>query len=516
MKRAFVPLVFFISIATTLPSWAGYKDLLNNWKTYEPTDFYKQYAKPKAVREISPTPPDRDFEAQVTKIKEMKVKWEKVLQIIEKESVFYRPEPGRLNELLPAGTDPSVAERRLAEGFSIQDLEILAILRNPGVKGAEDRFKATLENYSMVWNLDEILRQYTAFTEDLMIGIGPMKGREPVENKFPFPGILALKGEIVTQEVKASKEALEIGRRTAITQIRKSYWNLLFIHKAQDITREMLGLLKHLEAVAKTRYETGKTSFQDLIKINIEREKVEEDLKTLREQQHNLEVEILKILDLKPTTRVVSPSPAETIRKIPDLASLYPIGLDKRQELNQFRAAIGKMERMIEMAETAIYPSFSLNLSLYQDEAISQVGTFRKKDPFDVNTTASMGAGLPKMPWYGANDAYLRETRQKLEALRKDLIKAKDETLFKVRESWFRLDRAKREEALFAKRVVHLSQAALEVSTRGYETGKVTFADVIASYTSWLKDNLAVQKRKSDLGIASAELEETIGTSLRE
>ena len=39
------------------------------------------------------------------------------------------------------------------------------------------------------------------------------------------------------------------------------------------------------------------------------------------------------------------------------------------------RAMIGKMERMIEMAETMIYPPYSLSLSFFQDEAITQVGT---------------------------------------------------------------------------------------------------------------------------------------------
>ena len=129
-----------------------------------------------------------------------------------------------------------------------------------------------------------------------------------------------------------------------------------------------------------------------------------------------------------------------------------------------------------------------------------------------MTTTASTGAGLPKKPWYGSNDAYLGETRQKLAALREDLEGARAETLFRVREAWFRLDLANREEALYDKRVVNLSQAALEVSTRGYETGNVTFADVIASYSNWLKDNLALERRKSDLGISRAELEEAVGS----
>ena len=514
--RVRIVLLSTVVLMAAGPARAGYKTLFREWRHYEPAALNQYAPASRPSPSIQPMLSDGGFNAQVDKLKEIKKHWENALTGAKEEEAFYRADSDRLKVMRPSVTNPSVAEELLGNGFTLGDLETLAILRNPGIKASEDRLRATLETYSQVWNLDEILRQYTAFTEDLMTGVGPLEGKEPAEMKFPFPGVLALKGEVVTQEVKASREVLEIARRTAITRARKSYWDLLFVGKAQDITREMLGLLKHLERVAATRYETGKTNFQDLIKIKIERAKTEEDLKTLSEQQRTLEVALLELLDLQPTVRMTAPGPIEPDREVPELVHLYSVSLDRKQELRKLRAEVGKMERVIEMAETAIYPLYSLNLSLFQDEAVSRVGTFRKKEPFEVTTSASTSAGLPKMPWYGSNDAYLRETRQKLEALRKDLRRAENETFFRVREAWFRLDRAKREEALYAERVAILSQAALEVSMRGYETGKVAFADVIASYNSWLRDNLAVERRRSDLGISRAELEEAIGASLKE
>ena len=70
--------------------------------------------------------------------------------------------------------------------------------------------------FSQVTQLDEILRRYTAFTEASMPGIGPMKGQEPIEQKFPFPGVMSLKGEVINQSVKIERENLEIARRDAV------------------------------------------------------------------------------------------------------------------------------------------------------------------------------------------------------------------------------------------------------------------------------------------------------------
>jgi len=78
-----------------------------------------------------------------------------------------------------------------------------------------------------------------------------------------------------------------------------------------------------------------------------------------------------------------------------------------------------------------IYPPYSLNFSLFQDEAIAQVGTMAMKETFPVKVTASTGRRPSADAWYGTNDAYLRETRQKLAPLRQDLKKTEDETVFK-------------------------------------------------------------------------------------
>jgi outer membrane protein TolC len=128
--------------------------------------------------------------------------------------------------------------------------------------------------------------------------------------------------------------------------------------------------------------------------------------------------------------------------------------------------------------------------------------------------SATWGKGLPKNAWFGSRDAYLRETRRKLDALRADLADAEARTRLLVRTGWFDLDRARRERNLYKNRLVELAQTSLDVSTRGYESGKVSFADVIASYTDWLDVNLASERRTSDLGIARVELERRIGTQL--
>jgi hypothetical protein len=254
----------WLSLWIVYPANAGYRDLINEYDSYQPPAYFEDQLRPRPERKKPVV--DKDFSMEIERIESMKTDWKKALTIGVEKGAFFRPDPALFDSLKPAGNDTGAAADYVKRSYSLRGLEILALLRNPGIKAAEYRFRAAIEAFSQVTALDEILREYTAFTEDLMTGVGPMKGKEPMRTKFPFPGVLGLKGQIVNQQVRAERESLEAARRDAIVEVGKAYWNLVYVIRAKRITTEMLKLLKRLEQVANTRYEAGKTSYQDVIK----------------------------------------------------------------------------------------------------------------------------------------------------------------------------------------------------------------------------------------------------------
>jgi outer membrane protein TolC len=158
-----------------------------------------------------------------------------------------------------------------------------------------------------------------------------------------------------------------------------------------------------------------------------------------------------------------------------------------------------------------ILPPYTLNYSVFDSQAINNVGSSAKSPSFQTSLPASRGVGLPQNVWYGTNDAYVREIRQQVAALKESLAETKAETVNQVRDRWFELDRARREKKLYQDTVVSLSKSALDVSTSGYESGNVSFADVINSYELWLSSNLILEKKRSEFFIAWARLEQAIG-----
>jgi len=507
----FMTCLMILSLTGT--TFAGYQELKEQLEDYKPPAYV--VSRPSIVPELPPLAVDENFEAQRQKLAALKQHWEEWLASPDKQDQFVAVRPELVAALKKTEQDVRSAAQIVKNSFALEQLEAMTLVHSPSVKAAEKRFRAEVESFTQVSQLDAILKQYTAFTEGVMPGVGPMKGKDPVKMKFPFPGVLALKGEIAAKTVEVAGEELGIARRNAVTDARKAFWNLVYVHRARAITGEMVELLQHLDSVATTRYESGKTSYQDVVKVRIQWETLTEDLVTLDERQRTVEAKLREILNLAPKVTIGLPRGPALDRNQPSLEGLYVLAGEKRQEIRKIRAQVGKMERMIEMAETMIQPPYTLNLSLYEDEAVNRVGSAAMKAPFDTVVSAGRGIGLPKLPWYGTDDAYVRRTREKLAALKHKLQKTEAQTDFLVRNFWFELDRARREEALYANTIVELSQTALEVATRSYESGKVAFADAIDAYTIWLKANLSLAKKRSDMGIARAELGKVVGTSIR-
>ena len=144
------------------------------------------------------------------------------------------------------------------------------------------------------------------------------------------------------------------------------------------------------------------------------------------------------------------------------------------------------------------------------------MGTQACKASFPEKTMAAMKNGSPLKPWYGIDDPWLNQTKQTLSSLKQTLVKQENATDRMVREAWFNVDKNKRELALYKNKILSLSKSAFDVSTKEYESGSIPFSQAIDSYTAWLKTNLTIAEKQTDLGSTIATLERMIGKSFRQ
>lgn len=476
----------------------GARQLESQWDRYVLPSLARSYSverMPSAPRPLAAAPVDNPYRM----LSEIEERWAEE----EKNE--------RAENTAPRGGNDDDWQVLLRDGWGLETAKELVLIRNPGLQAANMRLQAEVDSLGQVEALDAVLKQYAALTDTVMPGVGPVKGRDPIQMQFPFPGITALKGQIAEQNIRAASASRNAVRRDVLVAMEKAFWDLHFIHEATRVARETLELFNHLEGVANTRYESGKTSYQDVVKVRIRLETLQEDLKTWEARRSTSEARIVQLIALETHLPLGKPAVTVAARKLPDLDTLVDAAVSERQELRRMRAVIEKMERMVAMAETMILPAFGPDLSRFENRPAQTAGSGSTREAFPARVTVQQGAGLPKAPWFGTQDAYLRETRQRLAAMRRELADAEAETAFNVRKSWQALDQAVREERLYRESIESLTKTSLDVTTREYETGKISFAEVIDSHSMWLQTELDLAGKYRDIGRSWAELKQWTG-----
>ena len=504
---------FIVCLFYTSPLLANYSNMNDSFQKYAPPKYYTNSLEQKAASKTFFDKVDEHTSSIVSQIKALKKKYRE--EINESHENYFLSVVNReaYDEIAEISLDTESVKQKVSRHLNLQELEIISSLRNPAVLAAKRKVMAELESFSQVLDLDENLKQYSAFTEGINNKVGPLKMKESMRQKFPFPGLTSLKGKVIQQQVAALMEKVKITQKNIVTDTRKAYWDIVFIERSTIITSETIDAFNRLKDVATSLYRSGKTSFQDVIKINIRIEILKEELITLSSKKKNIEVAVRELLNLPPDSilgRVIFIEPYD---QIADPELLYSLARKNRQELKVIRHQISKMQNMIEMAESMIQSPFTLNFSIFEDEAVNTVGSGAAKSSFPQQIMASMKNNSPIKPWYGVDDPWLNQTRQNLLSLKFVLAKQENATDRMVRDAWFKTDKNKRELGLYKNRILQLSKSALDVSTREYESGSVPFSQAIDSYTYWLKVKLTIAKKKTDFGTAVANLEKVIGSS---
>lgn len=513
MKQRCAIVLAALTLAVQPACASRYQSLKGEMDSFAPAPLYRGLAgePAAAVAAAPPAAATDDFAAAAQRLRDLAALGEQALGRLEEGTSFIVPAAGLVQALAGAAADPDEAGKALGDGFSLQTLEALTLLRSPMVKAKEAETRAALEVFGQAEQIDAVLRRYAALTATSMAGPGGM----PAATDFPFPAVLALKGQIVGEEVRAARERLEAARRDSVTAARAAYWELVYVGQAAEVTTRMFELLEDLGRSVEARYESGQTSFQDVVRVRIEREKLREVLRTLAEERLNRAAEIRGLLALPPEIEVGTPAFRELRGTLPAQRDLEARALARRQEVRAADAMVARMERMLELVETMTYPGFDLGLTT----APRGFGAPSGDGPGMGDTADVPGervgavAQPPIRPLLAADQAYVSEIRQRIAALRSEQEAVRAETLVGVRNAWFATDRARREEALFATKVVGLSQSALEASLQGYAAGKVAFSDLLESYAGWFEASLARERARADIGIARAGLEAAVGVS---
>ncbi|MGH7163028.1 MAG: TolC family protein [Planctomycetota bacterium] len=357
---------------------------------------------------------------------------------------------------------------------------LAAYARNPDAASARASWRAAVRLYEQATYLEDVLLRYRAFTRFA----SPRPGEAMGESAFPYPGLVALKGEMIDREVAMAREQARMRLRDALYRAALAYHGATHQEEELKIREEQLQLAERLVTVVRARVAAGTSPQAELLEMEAERATAANDRAHALAALARARGELKTLLDLDPSREITLVQHEEPPAATPPVQPLLALARSFAPEIREARAEQEKTAVAIRMAEAML---------------------FRPPAPAKASPGEQMGGVSPAAPTgFGPDAAWVRELRERNEALALAAAETFRAAERKVIVAHYELDAARRMFALAAGSTAPLARQAVEERLRLYESGRVGFAELLQAYRRLLEALRDVAAARHDYGEAEA------------
>ncbi len=385
-----------------------------------------------------------------------------------------------------------------------------AVENNPELKAGQEKIQVFEERPIQARSLDEPrlgLALLNLPVDTFRFDQEPMTQKQiSLMQRFPFPGKLALKGDIAEKELEIVKTEYDEKKNTLIMQVKVTYQNILFIDKSLEITKKNKGIIEEFINIAETKYSVGKGIQQDVIRSQLELSKMTDRLLMLKQKRESAVTKLNTLLNRPADASFDETGPIEQTPFMMTFEDLRTIAEDNRpmligaqQLIEQYRLAQG-------LAEKEYYPDFDLGLSYGQRDGNDMINW---PDFF----SASVSIKIPL--WYknkesrkvAEEEANLRKATEQYNAMKKSVS-------FQIKDILTEIDQYDREIELFKTGIIPQSRLSLESALSGYKVNKVDFLTLIDNQITLYNYEMDYYRAVTNHEKKLAELEAAAGKRL--
>lgn len=397
------------------------------------------------------------------------------------------------------------AEDQLAlKTLDLSGLVTEALAQNPEIQAARQQVEVAAQRVPQARALDDPTLSVQLWNFPQTFNVTQTQNAIfGVSQTFPFPGKLALKGEVASRSADVTEQALRAKERDLIARLKQTYYDLFFAHKAIQIHHEQIELLKQLFEIATAKFRTGKGSQVDVVKAQVELSTLYQQLPVLEQRRDTAQGKLNTLLDRDPRLPLGPPQEPREGRFDKDLEDLYPMAVNARPELKAAELSIQRNEQSRALAQRQYYPDVSVAFQHFQN--------FNANDGFGAVVSVNMPFAFWTKPKY---DARVREAGAAVAAARADLHTAENLTRFQIRDLLAKVRASWEVAVLYRTTVLPQAEQGVEAARAGYRTGRTSFLDLIDADRALREFQLAYWRALVDRESRVAELEQVVGTEL--
>jgi outer membrane protein TolC len=387
------------------------------------------------------------------------------------------------------------------EPLTLEAAESLAVARDAGAAGLEERSAALSESAVAEAQLPDPELRFGALNlpvDSFALDDEPMTQLlVGVRQRFPRGETRALK-QAQAQSMSAVESAMARERkREVIRALRQAWIERGYTEEAMTIVQQQQSWFLQLEEAATAAYAAGGRRQNDLFRIAMERELLEEDAVRLRQMARTWDAELGRWLGAE--------ADRATIERVPELPSPPPRerALEALVDHPALSAEIRRVDagRLgVELAKQQYRPSWALDLSYGVRDGSDPSGDDRP-DFF----SAMISFELPIFPRERQDRRVAAAVAGELE-MKSRLQDRQREIRRRFETAWANYESLGRRADLFEGRVLPSAVANVEATRLAYQNDVVLFDELVRAEKSLLDARMRLLRLRADRIVTAAEL----------
>ncbi len=369
----------------------------------------------------------------------------------------------------------------------LSDFLTHAMFTQPQVEAAYYDWAAAVRRVTVERSLPDPRLTFSADIQDVVMAVMPS-----VMMDFPGPGKLRAAANVAAAESDVKYFAFESAVLRTAFNLKKPYYQLHFLDAKVAVNQETLRLLADLEKLARARNEVGAVTLQDVLRSQIEQERLANEIANLQDSRNPLLTQFQGALGLK-AGAAAPPVPTKLETTPLDLNSdrLLADALNRNPRLKGMAAEVRRAEASLRLSYKARVPDFSLGL---------------EADAKAVPTIFTPQAGMTLPIWRDKIAAQIAGAQAEKQAAAARLSAEQIMLAVEFAEKSFMFREATRNLELLNGRLLPKARQSLEVARSGYASGKVDFINLIDAQRTLLDFRLAEVESRIQRELALAEL----------
>jgi outer membrane protein TolC len=402
------------------------------------------------------------------------------------------------------------AEAETGDFLQLDEVVKQATERNPAILAAWSRWQSARDLIEVKGALPDPQLSYTYFVENVETRVGPQKHVIGVKQKFPFYGKRALRAEVASRNAEAARFTYESAKLEIIRQAQKAFYELFYISKALEISSSERAILHRFEQIARTKYQTGKGSQQNILKVHVEISQIDEKLLALEDKKKSAIAGINTLLS-RPADHPLGKPLQPVFRPFYFIESqLLRMAEKGRPEVKSAAALIDKSAKARLLSKKNYYPDLTVGANYIEVAEGPLPAPDNGQDAFNV----MFSINLPI--WRSKLAAELSSISQKLKTRRRQYEDILNLIRFQVSDYYSKIQTARETFSLYRDVLQPQAEQSLKSAEAGYIAGSVGFLDLLDAKRVLLKVQFGYWRAYTDYLKHIADMERSVGRELEE